>query len=61
MVANDVSAADAGFEVDTNRALLLDPDGGAEETPLLSKEQLAGVVLDRVAELLGGPANADPL
>ena len=27
IVANDVSAADAGFEVDTNRALLLDADG----------------------------------
>jgi phosphopantothenoylcysteine decarboxylase/phosphopantothenate--cysteine ligase len=58
MVANDVSAPDAGFEVDTNRAVLLDADGRAEETPLLSKEQLAGLVLDRVAELLGGPGNA---
>jgi phosphopantothenoylcysteine decarboxylase/phosphopantothenate--cysteine ligase len=58
MVANDVSAPDAGFEVDTNRAVLLGADGRAEETPLLSKEQLAGIVLDRVVELLGGPANA---
>jgi phosphopantothenoylcysteine decarboxylase / phosphopantothenate---cysteine ligase len=58
MVANDVSAPDAGFEVDTNRAVLLGPDGRAEETPLLSKEQLAGLVLDRVGELLGGPENA---
>jgi phosphopantothenoylcysteine decarboxylase/phosphopantothenate--cysteine ligase len=52
MVANDVSAPDAGFEVDTNRALLLDADGGAEETPLVTKAALAGLVLDRVAELL---------
>jgi phosphopantothenoylcysteine decarboxylase/phosphopantothenate--cysteine ligase len=57
MVANDVSASDAGFEVDTNRAVLLGADGRADETPLLSKEQLAGVVLDRVDELLGGPGN----
>jgi len=57
MVANDVSAADAGFEVDTNRALLLGADGSADETPLLTKEQLAGLVLDRVLDLLGGPAN----
>jgi phosphopantothenoylcysteine decarboxylase/phosphopantothenate--cysteine ligase len=57
MVANDVSAPDAGFEVDTNRALLLGADGSAEETPLLTKEQLAGLVLDRVLDLLGGPAN----
>ena len=27
MVANDVSAPDAGFEVDTNRAILLDSSG----------------------------------
>ena len=58
MVANDVSAPDAGFEVDTNRALLLGADGSADETPLLTKEQLAGVVLDRVVVLLGGPAIA---
>ena len=52
MVANDVSAPDAGFEVDTNRAVLLDAAGGAEETALVSKEALAGIVLDRVAEML---------
>jgi phosphopantothenoylcysteine decarboxylase/phosphopantothenate--cysteine ligase len=57
MVANDVSAPDAGFEVDTNRAVLLEPVGGgsevrAEETALLSKEGLAGLVLDRVAGIL---------
>jgi phosphopantothenoylcysteine decarboxylase/phosphopantothenate--cysteine ligase len=52
MVANDVSAPDAGFEVDTNQAVLLDAAGDAEETPLVSKEALAGIVLDRVAEML---------
>jgi len=52
MVANDVSAVDAGFGVDTNRAILLYPhDRGlpAEETPLLSKEELADLLLDRIA------------
>jgi phosphopantothenoylcysteine decarboxylase/phosphopantothenate--cysteine ligase len=53
MVANDVSAPDAGFEVDTNRAVLLDAEGGSEETPLLSKDALAGLILDRVMERLG--------
>ena len=52
MVANDVSAADSGFEVDTNRAILLDAAGGEEELPLLSKRALADVILDRVAALL---------
>jgi phosphopantothenoylcysteine decarboxylase/phosphopantothenate--cysteine ligase len=61
MVANDVSASDAGFEVDTNRALLLGADGGVEETALLTKEELAGLVLERIAALLGGPASAQPI
>jgi phosphopantothenoylcysteine decarboxylase/phosphopantothenate--cysteine ligase len=52
MVANDVSAPDAGFEVDTNRAVLLDSSGAAEELPLLTKVDLAGAIWDRVAELL---------
>ena len=53
IVANDVSAPDAGFEVDTNRAVLLDSSGSVEQTPLLSKAALAGVILDRVATRLG--------
>ncbi len=52
MVANDVSASDAGFEVDTNRAILLYSSGSAEETPLMSKTDLASLLLDRVADLL---------
>jgi len=55
IVANDVSATDAGFEVDTNRALLLDADGTAVETPLMTKAELAGAVLERVVTLLGEP------
>ena len=52
MVANDVSAPDAGFGVDTNRALLLTADGTADETDLVTKDALAGLVLDRVAAML---------
>ena len=52
VVANDVSAPDAGFEVDTNRAILLDSSGSAEELPLLPKAVLAATVLDRVRDLL---------
>lgn len=51
MVANDVAADDSGFEVSTNRATLLWPDGRAEELGLLSKEELAAIVLDRAEEL----------
>jgi len=52
MVANDVSEPDAGFEVDTNRAVILDPAGNVEEIPLRTKLALADVILDRVRALL---------
>ncbi len=52
MVANDVSAPDAGFEVDTNRAILLYSSGSVEETPLMAKSDLAGLLLDRVGARL---------
>ncbi|MCU1426957.1 MAG: phosphopantothenoylcysteine decarboxylase/phosphopantothenate--cysteine ligase [Actinomycetia bacterium] len=50
MVANDVAAEDSGFEVDTNRAVLLDSTGRALELPLMGKDALAGLILDRVAD-----------
>ncbi|MGH8973874.1 MAG: bifunctional phosphopantothenoylcysteine decarboxylase/phosphopantothenate--cysteine ligase CoaBC [Acidimicrobiia bacterium] len=50
MVANDVSAADSGFEVDTNRAVLITPDGGKTELPNMSKVELAQAIWDRVRE-----------
>jgi phosphopantothenoylcysteine decarboxylase / phosphopantothenate---cysteine ligase len=49
MVANDVSADDSGFEVDTNRALVLDAAGGVEALPLLSKDALADWLVERIA------------
>ena len=52
IVGNDISQPDAGFEVDTNRAVILDADGGVQELPLLAKIDLADVILDRVAALL---------
>jgi phosphopantothenoylcysteine decarboxylase/phosphopantothenate--cysteine ligase len=56
MVANDVSAPDAGFEVDTNQAILLYSSGSREETPLLDKRELAGLILDRVVTVLADRA-----
>jgi phosphopantothenoylcysteine decarboxylase / phosphopantothenate---cysteine ligase len=52
IVGNDISQPDAGFEVDTNRAVILDADGGSDALPLLAKSDLAGVILDKVARLL---------
>ncbi|MEZ4553472.1 MAG: bifunctional phosphopantothenoylcysteine decarboxylase/phosphopantothenate--cysteine ligase CoaBC [Dehalococcoidia bacterium] len=52
VVANDVTAADAGFAVDTNRVTILDDQGGREALPLMMKYDVAWHVLDRVVALL---------
>jgi phosphopantothenoylcysteine decarboxylase/phosphopantothenate--cysteine ligase len=52
IVVNRVDMADAGFNVDTNRAVLLRADGGRREVPLTTKDRLAAVVCDEVSELL---------
>lgn len=52
IVANDVSAPDSGFAVDTNQVTVLHRSGEAESLPLLSKDDVADRVLDRVAALL---------
>ena len=52
IAANDVSAADAGFEVETNRVTLLDHDGRREALPLMSKDEVAHAILARVKTLL---------
>jgi phosphopantothenoylcysteine decarboxylase / phosphopantothenate---cysteine ligase len=52
IVANDVSQSDAGFNVDTNRALLVFKDGSSCDCGLMSKDQLAGTILDHVAARL---------
>jgi phosphopantothenoylcysteine decarboxylase/phosphopantothenate--cysteine ligase len=57
IVANDITAPDSGFEVDTNRVVLIDRRGGVEELPLLPKYEVAHRILDRVAELLAAKAS----
>ncbi|MCB2227394.1 MAG: bifunctional phosphopantothenoylcysteine decarboxylase/phosphopantothenate--cysteine ligase CoaBC [Desulfarculaceae bacterium] len=54
MVANDVAASDSGFAVETNRVHLLTPDGEVESLPLMTKQEVAHRLLDRVARLLKG-------
>jgi phosphopantothenoylcysteine decarboxylase/phosphopantothenate--cysteine ligase len=43
---------DSGFDVDTNRVVLVGPDGEEEVLPLLTKEEVAERVLDRVGPRL---------
>lgn len=52
LVANDATEAGAGFQLDTNRVTLLDAAGGVQALPLLSKDEVAEAVLDRVASAL---------
>jgi phosphopantothenoylcysteine decarboxylase/phosphopantothenate--cysteine ligase len=54
IVANDVNRPDSGFQVDTNEVVIIGRDGEAAQLPLLSKEEVAERVLDRVAALLAG-------
>lgn len=51
VVANDVSRADTGFDVDTNEVTLVSA-AGADVVPLQSKTRIAGAVLDRLVTLL---------
>ena len=51
IVANDVSQPGAGFRVDTNIAKIIDRSGRAEKLPLMSKEDLADRILDRLLAL----------
>ena len=54
IIANDLTAADAGFASDTNRVTILWPDGRAESLPLQDKDLVAGEVWDRVEGLWKG-------
>jgi phosphopantothenoylcysteine decarboxylase/phosphopantothenate--cysteine ligase len=50
IVANDVSASDAGFDVDTNRIVLVSSEG-VSELPLLSKREAAWRIIDAAMKI----------
>lgn len=52
IVANDVSRDDAGFGADTNIVKLIYEDGRVEESPLMTKDEVADLILDRIKTLL---------
>jgi len=51
IIANDVSVANAGFNTDTNIIKIIDRDGGIEDFPLLRKDLLAKIILDKIMAL----------
>ncbi|MBE0672505.1 MAG: bifunctional phosphopantothenoylcysteine decarboxylase/phosphopantothenate--cysteine ligase CoaBC [Anaerolineales bacterium] len=52
IAANDISAKDAGFGVETNRLTLLFANGTREILPLMSKTEAAEKIIEHVARLL---------
>ncbi len=52
LVFNRADLPDAGFEVDSNRVTLFFPSGKKEEVPLASKDEVARVILRKLAEIL---------
>lgn len=52
IAANDISAEDAGFAVETNRITLLFADGHRESLALMSKTEVAEIIIARIAALL---------
>lgn len=53
IVGNDVTQPDAGFETETNAAVLVDGAGQCH-TGLMNKDRLADLILDRALELGAG-------
>ena len=52
IVANNISAGDAGFAVDTNRVTLLFANGSKEVLPLMTKIEVAEKIIEHTSKLL---------
>jgi phosphopantothenoylcysteine decarboxylase/phosphopantothenate--cysteine ligase len=52
LVANDISAPDAGFGGDTNRITLLFPNAKSESFPLMSKTEVAETIIAHLITIL---------
>lgn len=48
IVMNSLRDAEAGFGVDTNKVTILGADGSREESPLLSKQEIARLIVNKV-------------
>jgi len=53
IVVNDALEPGAGFDVETNRVVILDREGGEHQVPLASKRVVADAILDAVELRLG--------
>jgi phosphopantothenoylcysteine decarboxylase/phosphopantothenate--cysteine ligase len=60
-VANDITAPQSGFGVDTNKVTLIDFTGDETELPLMSKRAVADEVLNRVHQLKSLASSIKPM
>lgn len=54
IIVNDITREDSGFKSDTNLVKIIYRDGSREELPLMSKDEVAGQILDRIKTLREG-------
>ena len=52
IVVNDITGSDSGFGTDTNQVSLIDRDYELEKLPLLSKEECAFMIWDKILKLI---------
>jgi phosphopantothenoylcysteine decarboxylase / phosphopantothenate---cysteine ligase len=53
LVYNDVTEEGSGFGTETNRVVIVSPDGSVDEWPRLSKPEVASRLWDRISRQLG--------
>ena len=51
IVVNDVSRSDSGFQTDTNLVKVIYPDGRIDEFPLMTKDEVADHILNKILSL----------
>ncbi|MDH3463646.1 MAG: bifunctional phosphopantothenoylcysteine decarboxylase/phosphopantothenate--cysteine ligase CoaBC, partial [Acidimicrobiia bacterium] len=54
-VYNNVTEEGSGFGTDTNRVVLIGPDGSTEELPQMPKTQVASNLWDRISSIAAVP------
>ena len=52
IVANNLKESGAGFGTDTNIVSIIEKDGSMKEYPMMTKEEVASVILDKIKTLL---------
>lgn len=52
VVLNDATEPGAGFEVPTNKVTIFSTDGSSESLPLMSKDEVAEAIIDRLIHIL---------